>query len=63
MRSYVISSIAVLILTLVLAACGGPPELSWETIDKYDFNAVEADPGLRIPARDLYELMYFSRLA
>jgi hypothetical protein len=63
MRSYVISSIAVLMLTLMLAACGGPPGLSWETINTYNFNVVEAEPNLRIPARDLYELMYFSRLA
>jgi len=63
MRSYVINGMAVLMLTMTLAACGGPPRLAWETIDKYAFNVVEAEPGLRIPARDLYELMYFSRYA
>ena len=63
MRSNVICGLAVLVVTLMLVACGGPPQLSWESLNKYDFNVVEADPGLTIPSRHLYELMYFSRLA
>ena len=63
MRSNVICGLAVLVVTLMLVACGGPPQLSWESLNKYDFNVVEADPGLTIPSRHLYERMYFSRLA
>jgi len=63
------------ILSIFLANCGGPPPpvpassigvpppLSWETLDDYDFNVAEADSGLQIPARHLYEWMYFSRVA
>jgi hypothetical protein len=63
MHSKAIFGLLVLAVTTMLVACGGPPRLSWETLDKYDFNVVEADPGLTIPSRHLYELMYFSRLA
>ena len=61
------------ILILALAGCGGPqsptpqerstgPVLNWETLDNFDFNVVEADPGLTIPAKHLYEWIYFSRV-
>jgi len=62
------------ILVLGLVGCGGPqsstspervagPVLNWETLDSFDFNVVEAEPGLTIPAKHLYEWIYFSRVA
>lgn len=63
------------ILSIFLANCGGPPPSvparpiggppspSWETLDDYNFNVAEADFGLQIPAKHLYEWMYFSRVA
>ncbi len=62
------------ILVIALAGCGGPqssspeeqptgPLVNWETIDSCDFNVAEADFDLAIPAKHLYEWIYFSRVA
>ena len=62
------------LLFVALTGCGGPqsstpsekatgPALTWETLDSFDFNVVEAEPGLIIPAKHLYEMLYFSRAA
>jgi hypothetical protein len=51
------------VAALIIAGCGGPPDLAWETLDRYDGVIAEAEPGLQIPAKHLYEWMYFSRTA
>jgi|GEM_PF-599268 len=61
MRAYTCFGLALLLVAL-LVNCGGPPPLEWETLDRYDFNVAEADPDLQIPARHLYEWLYFSRV-
>lgn len=48
---------------VTFTGCGAPPRVSWETLDRFNFNVVEAEPNLRIPASNLYELIYFSRVA
>ena len=43
--------------------CGGLPPVSWETLEGHPYNVAEADGGFALPARHLYEMMYFSRVA
>lgn len=63
MRVLVGFGLILILVISILSGCGGPPSVSWETLNRYNFNVVEADNGLRIPAKHLYELIYFSRIA
>ncbi|MEW5795631.1 MAG: peptidylprolyl isomerase [Candidatus Zixiibacteriota bacterium] len=49
--------------SLIFSGCGGPPPVGWDTLERLNYNVVEAEPGLRIPAKHLYELIYFSRVS
>ncbi len=56
-------SLLLAVMATLLAGCGGPPEPAWETLDSYDVMIAEIEPDLQIPAKHLYEWMYFSRVA
>lgn len=63
MRVLVGFGLILILLISIFNGCGGPPRVAWETLDRYNFNVVEGDHNLRIPAKHLYELIYFSRIA
>lgn len=63
MRIVLFSFLIAVLGAVTFSGCGGPPRVSWESINRFNFNVVEGEPNLRIPASHLYELIYFSRVA
>jgi hypothetical protein len=63
MRITSLNVLCIVAFALILATCAGPPKVQWETLDRYNFNVVEGSPDFRIPAKHLYEWIYFSRVA
>jgi hypothetical protein len=63
MRVHILCGLFIVVCTVLLSSCGGPPKLDWKAVDRLNFNAVEGSSDFHIPVRDLYEYIYFSRVA
>ena len=63
MRGFLFLCLSGIAGLVCLAGCAAPPELTWESLDRFNFNVAEAEPNLHVPAKHLYEWIYFSRVA